>query len=140
MRNAIVKVTETETLKRDFFYQKMRKLKRGLIFCVEFRELSHWTRNLSPAERKVNVVTNWATDKMKTILWFEMKLTHKWPFYDYFWAFFCHLYVHLSQNWASDGHFEVLHGSKSQLVQKLWRKMHIFSFSFFFVILYKNTD
>jgi hypothetical protein len=29
--------------------------------------------------------------------------------------FFCHLYVHLSQNWGSDGHFEVLNRSKPQL-------------------------
>ena len=28
-----------------------------------------------------------------------------------------------SQNWRSDGHFEVLNRSKSQLVQKLWHKM-----------------
>ena len=32
------------------------------------------------------------------ILWFEMKLTHKWPFYDHFWSFFLHLYVYVSQN------------------------------------------
>ena len=27
-----------------------------LIFCVEFRELSHLTRDLSQAEKKINVV------------------------------------------------------------------------------------
>ena len=27
-----------------------------LIFCVEFRELSHFTRDLSQAEKKINVV------------------------------------------------------------------------------------
>ena len=31
--------------------------------------------------------------------------TDKWPFYDHFWLFFHQLYVHLSQNWGSDGHF-----------------------------------
>ena len=31
-----------------------------LIFCVEFRELSHLTRDLSQAEKKINVVTSWA--------------------------------------------------------------------------------
>ena len=55
MRNIIVKVTETEELRRNLFYQKMRKLQRVLIFCVEFRELSHLTRDLSQAEKKMNV-------------------------------------------------------------------------------------
>ena len=58
MRNIIVKVTETEELRRNLFYQKMRKLQRVLIFCVEFRELSHLTCDLSPAEKKVTVVTS----------------------------------------------------------------------------------
>ena len=38
-----------------------------LIFCVEFRELSHLTRDFSQAEKKITVVTSWATDKMTTI-------------------------------------------------------------------------
>ena len=54
--------------------------------------------------------------------WKRMSL-FKWPSYDYFWPFFCHLYVHLSQNWVSDGHFEVFNQSKSQLVQKSWPQM-----------------
>ena len=29
-----------------------------LIFCVEFRELSHLTRDLSQTEKKINVVTS----------------------------------------------------------------------------------
>ena len=37
--------------------------------------------------------------------------TDKWPFYDHIWPFFCQLYVYLSQNWGSDGHFEVLNQS-----------------------------
>ena len=63
-----------------------------------------------------------------SILWFEMKLTHKWLFYDHFWPFVWHLYIHHSQNWDSDDYFEVHNGSKSQLVQKLWYKMQIFLF------------
>ena len=31
-----------------------------LYFCVGFRELSHLTRDISQAEKKVNVVTSWA--------------------------------------------------------------------------------
>ena len=45
--------------------------------------------------------------------------------------FFCHLRKYLSQNWDLDGHFEVLNGSVSQLVKKLWHKMLIFPFLFF---------
>ena len=37
----------------------------------------------------------------------------KWLFHGYFWPFFCHLHVYLSQNRGSDGQFEVLNGSKS---------------------------
>ena len=48
---------------------------------------------------------------------------YKWPLYDHSWPFFCHMNVYLSQNWGSDGHFEMLNGSKSWLVQKLWPQM-----------------
>ena len=50
--------------------------------------------------------------------------TDKWPFYDHFWSFFCQLYIHLSQNWGSNGHFEMLNGPKSWLGQKLWPQMY----------------
>ena len=65
------------------------------------------------------------------IVWSEMKDTDKWQCYDHFRPFFCHMYVHLSQNWGSDGHFEVLNWSKFWLVQKLWHKTQIFPFPFF---------
>jgi hypothetical protein len=39
---------------------------------------------------------------------FQKIATDKWPFYYHIWPFFCQLYVYLSQNWDSDGHFEVL--------------------------------
>ena len=48
--------------------------------------------------------------------------TDKWPFLDHIWPFFGHLHVCLSQNWDSDGPFEVLNESKSSLVPKLWQK------------------
>ena len=38
-----------------------------LYFCIGFRELSHSTRDLFQAEKKINVVTSWASDKMTTI-------------------------------------------------------------------------
>ena len=47
------------------------------------------------------------------IVWSEMKHTDKWQLYGHFQPFFCHMYIHLSQNWGSNGHFEVLNGSKS---------------------------
>ena len=44
-----------------------RLLLQVLIFCVEFRELSHLTRDLCQAEKKITVVISWATDKITTI-------------------------------------------------------------------------
>ena len=38
-----------------------------LIFWFEFRELSHLKCDLSQAEKKIIVVTSWATDKMTNI-------------------------------------------------------------------------
>ena len=37
-----------------------------LYFCVSLWELSHLTHDLSQAEKEINVVTSWATDKMTT--------------------------------------------------------------------------
>ena len=34
------------------------KVSKVLIFCVEFQELSHLTRDLSQAEEKITVVTS----------------------------------------------------------------------------------
>ena len=44
---------------------------------------------------------------------FEMKVTLKNLLKDRFWPFFRHMYLHLSQNRGTDGHFEVLNGFKS---------------------------
>ena len=63
---------------------------------------------------------------------------HKWPLYDLFWPFFSHMYLYLSQNWGSDGHFEVLNRSYLSLVQKLWHKTQIFPF--FFLWFCTKTD
>ena len=46
--------------------------------------------------------------------WKQMFL-YKWPCYGHFWPFFSHLYVHLSQNWGLDGHFEVFNRSKFKI-------------------------
>ena len=62
------------------------------------------------------------------LTWIELKTVSKWmslyksPLYDLFWPLFCHMYVHLSQNQGSDGHFEGLNRSEPQLVQTLWHK------------------
>ena len=72
-------------------------------------------------------------------VWKWMSL-YKWPFYDLLWPFFCNMYVHLSQNWGSDGHFGLLNRSYLSLVQKLWHKTQIFSFLLFFVVLQKNRS
>ena len=60
-----------------------------------------------------------ATYKLKTV-WKRMFL-YKWPLYNLFWPFFCHMCVYLPQNWGSDSHLEVLNGSKSWLGQKCLR-------------------
>ena len=49
----------------------------------------------------------------RILLTHEIITTNKCLFYDQFWSFFCQLYVQLSQNWDSDGHFGVLNESKS---------------------------
>ena len=48
---------------------------------------------------------------------FNIKLTTHIRFYDHFCPFFWHMYGYLSQNWGSDGHFEVLNGSKSWILK-----------------------
>ena len=50
--------------------------------------------------------------------WFEMNISLKITVLRPFLAIFCHIYVHLSQNWSSDGHVEVLTWFKFWLVQK----------------------
>ena len=65
---------------------------------------------------------------------------YKWPLYNLFWPFFCHMHVRLSQNWGSDGHFEVLNRSYLWLVQNLWPKTKIFSFLFFFLRFCTKTE
>ena len=69
----------------------------------------------------------------------ETKENDKWPFYDHFRPFFGQLHDFISQNWGSDGHFEVLNRSKPWLIQKLWLKMQIFPFPFFCDIVEKNA-
>ena len=44
---------------RCFFCRKSANI-QVLIFCVEFRELSHLPRDLSQDEKKINFVTRWA--------------------------------------------------------------------------------
>ena len=41
----------------------------------------------------------------------------KWPFFDHLWSFFWQLHRYLSQKLGTDGHFEGLNMSKTQLYQ-----------------------
>ena len=77
------------------------------------------------------------TSGLKSV-WKWMSL-YKWPLYDLFWPFFCHMYDHLSQNWGSDSHFEVLNRSYLWFVQKLWHKTQIFPFLLFCDFVQKQT-
>ena len=63
-----------------------------------------------------------------------------WPFYDHLWSFFCQLHRHLSQKLGSDGYFEVLNKSKSQLDQKLQDKTQNFLSPLFFNYGRKNLE
>ena len=45
--------------------------------------------------------------------------------------FFANCMFFFSQNWGSDGHYEVLNRAKPWLIQKLLLKMQIFQFPFF---------
>ena len=60
-----------------------------------------------------------------------------WPFYNPFWSFFWQLHEYLSQNWASDGHFDVPNMPKSDLDQKL---LHKTQFPVFCNFVKKNTE
>ena len=62
------------------------------------------------------------------IVWIKTNNNDKWLFYCYFWPFFRQLYVYLSQNWDSEGHFDVPNRSKNWLVLRLSHKMQIFQF------------
>ena len=62
------------------------------------------------------------TIKKLCIVWIKTNNNSKWLFYHYFWPFSCQLYVYLSQNWSSDGHFDKLNRSKIWLVLMLWHK------------------
>ena len=50
------------------------------------------------------------------------------------------MYGYLSQNWGSDGHFDMLNGSKFWLVQKLWHKLQIFPFPLPITYIKENED
>jgi hypothetical protein len=58
-----------------------------------------------------------------SIDWFDSKLTEKWPLYEHFLPFFRQIYEHLSQNWDSDSHFEVLNNSIGIKVMRQNSKM-----------------
>ena len=69
----------------------------------------------------------------------KTKENDKWHCYDHFRPFFEQLHDYISQNWGSDGHFEVLNRSESWFIQKLWLKMQTFPFPFFCDIVEKNA-
>ena len=56
---------------------------------------------------------------LKTILRFNSNDNLCISIFYHFWPFFHQLNVHLLQNWGSDGHFEVLNGSKSWIFKIL---------------------
>ena len=111
-------------------YAKFRKYFD--IFFYPVLNSHNWTNNFSKLNWFLHVYLN----NRSVILRFEENVIqnlksvwkwmflYKWPLYDLFWPFFHHMCVYLSQNWGSDGHFEVLNGSKSWLGKKLWSQMY----------------
>ena len=87
-----------------------------------FKKFRNWPRDDQSS------VSEGVHSNIKTV-WKWMFL-YKWPLYDLLWPFFCHVYLHLPQNWGSDGHFEELNKSNLWLVQNLWQKTQIFPFLF----------
>ena len=85
-----------------------------------------------------SMVLSWGAEEILTVekngqiksVYKRMSL-YKCPLYDHSWSFFCHMCVYLSQNWGSDGHFEVLNRPYLWLVENLWCKTQIFPFIFF---------
>ena len=57
-----------------------------------------------------------------------------------FLVIFCQLHEHLSQNLGSNGHFEDLNMSKSQLNQQLQYKIQVFPIQFFFNFVRIKTE
>ena len=72
-----------------------------LVFCVEFRELSHLTRDLSQAEKKITVVTRWQNDNyfhsmQNTVVWIAFRLYRQIHLLTYFYFWLRVHYVFLS--------------------------------------------
>ena len=77
------------------------------------------------------------TESLRGVLWlncvvgvYEKSLTNLEPLVNW--------YVYLSQNWDSNGHFEVLNKSKFQLVQRLWQKTKRCKYLFLYKIAKKK--
>ena len=96
----------------------------------------HYLHYLVPLNKRITQSSSLRILFIFISMWLNLKTDrkwmslYKWPLYDHSWPFFCHMCVYLSQNWGSDGHFEVLNRSYLWLVQKLWHKMQLFPFLF----------
>ena len=88
----------------------------------EINQASRFVDNLS-SNPSILFSRSFSTIYFIFILWVKTNDNNNCPFYNHFWPFFRQLYVYLSQKGGSDGHFEVLNGSKYWLVQKLWPQM-----------------
>ena len=108
----------------------MHRLLYGFLKNIFMKDiLSGWSRNGA----FIYYVRTWGRFKkpqnIKSV--YKRMSLYKCPLYDHSWSFFCHMCVYLSQNWGSDGHFEVLNRPYLWLVENLWCKTQIFPFLFF---------
>ena len=90
-----------------------------LLYCWENRSIRltfmpEWAGCAIQIRRRY--LTNYS---FANILWCTINDNYVFQYLKPFWPFFGQLYLHLWQNWGSDGHFEVLNRSKSWLVQNL---------------------
>ena len=110
-----------------------------LLYCSENRSIRltfmpEWAGCAIQIRRRY--LTNYS---FANILWCTINDNYVFQYLKPFWPFFGQLYLHLWQNWGSDGHFEVLNRYKPWLVPNLWLKMQIFPFLFSYNIVGKNA-
>ena len=91
----------------------------------KWKKLAHLYRKFMHINSFLKTVSKWMS-------------LYKSPLYYLFWPLFCHMYVHLSQNWGSDGHFEVLNRCYLWWFKSNDTISKYFHFFSFFAIFYKS--
>ena len=130
-RGCLKKKWPFSTISNHFFADHMNIFHKNLVQTVILKWLTclnlDWIKGYNMKQNKViSFFLQFCIEKAWKFT------TQKWPFYDPFWPFFCQLHQIFQKNWNSNGHFEVLSRSESQLDQRLW---HNISSKYFFSCL-----